>query len=112
MGSVLGDERERSLLSPAWKLRIAFLAAVIVINLIALWLAWEDQNWVALGIAMVYGPIANGVLALVSLLAILFLKRKDPLFSPKLHALMSLLIPAVAALADLLAILSMGLSGC
>jgi hypothetical protein len=112
MDSALDDDRERSLPSPARTFRMAFLAAVVVVNLIALWLAWDDRSWGALGIAIAYGPIANGVLALASLLATPFLNRKDPLFSAGGHAALSLGIPAAAALVDAIAIFSMDLSGC
>ena len=43
---------------------MAFLAAVVLVNLIAVWLAWKDRSWGALGIALLYGPIANGAMEL------------------------------------------------
>ncbi|HKV11664.1 MAG TPA: hypothetical protein VJ725_26195 [Thermoanaerobaculia bacterium] len=112
MDSALDDDREGSLPSPARTFRIAFLALVAVVNGIALWLAWKDRSWGALGIALLYGPIANGALALTSLLAIPFLKARDPFLSVSNHTALSLAIPTVAGLIDAAVILSMDLRGC
>ena len=112
MDSALDDDRERSLPSPARTFRMIFLAAVAVVNGIALWLAWKDRSWGALGIAVLYGPITNGVLALASLFAIPFLKARDPFLSVSNHAALSLAIPTVAGLVDAAVIFSMGLRGC
>ena len=63
-------------------------------------------------IALFLGPIANGVLALSSMAATPFLKRRRPGFSVCRHLALSLGIPTAAAVIDGLLIFLMRPSAC
>ena len=97
---------------PYNRFRWIFISVVVVLNLFAIWAAWQDKSWGALGIAYFVGPIANGVLALVSCAAIPFLKRRQPEFSVWRHLVFSFGVPIAAIIIDAAAILSMDLRGC
>jgi MYXO-CTERM domain-containing protein len=89
----------------------AFVIAVVLLNLLALGAAWRDQSFGAICIAIMIGPIGNGVLALVGLAGIPFLRRR-PGFSMGGHLALSLGLPVVAIIVDAVAIFSMRLHGC
>ena len=76
---------------------ISFLAAL---NLLAIAFAWSDQGWAAISIAYYICPMLNGLLALISLLAIPTLKRRYPAFSLAEHLAVSLGAPAIAIVLD------------
>ena len=87
------------------------VAAISAANLGALALAWYDQSWMALAIAMYIGPIGNAVLALLSsLAAVPFLNI--PAFSVRRHLVVSIAAPVGAVIVDYIAIAAMPLHGC
>jgi len=73
--------------------------------------AAEDRSWGALGIMILYGPIANGVLMLASL-ACTPLARRFSGASATFHVLTSILLPIGAAMVDGVIIFGMDLHGC
>ncbi len=86
-------------------------AVVAIINIPLLLVAASDKSWGAFWIAVMYGPIANGVLALISITCTPWMRRATGV-PATYHALMSLLIPTAAAIADFYLIFSMNLHGC
>ncbi|QIF02138.1 hypothetical protein [Roseimicrobium sp. ORNL1] len=89
----------------------AFVILVILVNLVILCLAWADRSWGAFFMAVVWGPIANGVLLLVGLLATVFRKRMGWRTS-MIRGLPMALLPIFAISLDVWIIMNMGLSGC
>lgn len=90
---------------------VVFVIVVILLNVFALVAASQDKSWGALWIATVAGPIGNGLLAVMSLVAAPFLQRKRLEFSVRRHLALSIGVPAAAIIIDTVAIFSMGLSG-
>ena len=91
---------------------VVFITVVVLANLLALGAAWQDKSWGALWIAIVGGPILNGVFALVGLIAMPFLRRQRSQFSVWRHVVLSLGVPIAAIAIDAGVIFSMGLHGC
>jgi hypothetical protein len=89
-----------------------FLALVAAGNCLILSAAWQDRSWGALWMAVVGGPILNGVLLISGLVAIPFLKRRRAKFSLGRHLALTLGLPIAAVVADFFVILRMGLHGC
>ena len=94
-----------------FRFALTFVIVVGIANLLALGVAWQDRSWGALAIAVIYGPILNGIFALIGLLATAFLRRNDQ-FSIWRHVVLSLGVPIAAASIDAFIIFSMGLHGC
>ncbi len=90
----------------------AFVCVVALLNLLALAIAWRDQSWIAFGIAIIYGPILNGVLAILSMSAFPLLKRMRLTRSLWRHAATSIGAPLAAIAIDYAVIFSMDLHGC
>jgi hypothetical protein len=89
-----------------------FITALVILNLVALTLAWRDRSLGAMVIAVFIGPAANGVFALLALAMTPFLKRRRPCFSVWRHAALSLGIPVAAMVVDGILILLMRPSAC
>lgn len=89
-----------------------FLVLLSVGNLVILIRAWQDRSWGALWLAIIGGPILNGVFLISGLVAIPFLKRFGAQFSLGRHLALTLGAPIAAVAADLFIILSMGLHRC
>lgn len=89
-----------------------FLLLIIAVNVSALLIAWQDQSYLAFFIAVMHGPIANGVLFLIGLLRILFLKSREPPYSFNSHMGLTLGLPILFIFIDYFIILSMDLKGC
>jgi hypothetical protein len=90
---------------------MAYVTLVVLANLVILGLAWQDKSWGAFAIAMVWGPIANGVLLLVGLLATVF-RRRMGWRTSMFRGLPMELLPIFAIGLDFWIIMNMGLSGC
>lgn len=99
--------REAKRRKVAWSILGVLL---LVVNGFVLAVAAEDRSWGALGMAICVGPIANGVLALVSLCATPWMKSAAG--SPWAHVAFSLGVPAAAIAGDFLLIMTMDLHGC
>ena len=84
---------------------------VLALNAVLVAAAAEDRSWGALGIMILYGPIANGVLMLASL-ACTPLARRFSGASATFHVLTSILLPIGAAMVDGVIIFGMDLHGC
>jgi hypothetical protein len=91
---------------------VVFGALLLVGNLLVLAAAWQDGSWGALVMAVIVGPILNGVFLISGLVAIPFLKRHRQQFSLGLHLALTLGVPIAAVVADFFIIMSMGLHGC
>ena len=85
---------------------------MLAANLLLLGVAYVDRSWGALGIAMMIGPITNGVLAVVGLACLPVLKRRAPGAATGTYLLASLVLPLLAIPTDLFAIIAMDLRGC
>jgi hypothetical protein len=90
---------------------MVFVLVIVLANLIALGAAWQDRSWGALGIALVYSPMFNGMLALIGLVAIPFLRRYRLKFLVWRHVALSLGVPIAAIVIDFIIICSMGIHG-
>ena len=77
-----------------------FLALVAAGNLLVLSVAWRDRAWGAFYAAIIGGPILNGVLLVVGLIAIPFLRRRRVQFSLGRHLALTLGVPIAAVVAD------------
>ncbi len=89
-----------------------YFFVVAAVNIAAVAYAAVDGGWGAFGIAIIYGPATNGVLALVGLLVAPYLKSEYPEYSTGEHITVSLALPAAAIFIDWVLISSMGLHGC
>lgn len=88
-----------------------FVCLVIVLNLGAILVAWLDRSWLAIGIAMLWGPALNMCLLFSAQLVIPRAKQHQG-FSLGQHQTISIAVPGVAALLDYIIIVSMDLHGC
>ncbi len=88
-----------------------FAGAVVTLNLFALVAAWQDRSFLAFGIAILYGPVGNVLLALLALATFPFVRAK-PGFSMARHAALSFGVPMGAVIFDYVMIFSMNLHGC
>ena len=88
-----------------------FIGLTIVLNLVAMLVAWRDHGWIAVGIAGIWGPALNVCLILVALLVIPDAKQHQG-FSLGKHLAISITVPVVAAVLDFLIVFSMDLRGC
>ena len=89
-----------------------FAAFILLGNLWVVIAASQDRSWGALWIAFVAAPVFNGGLLISGLVAIPFLKRRRAQFSLGRHLALTLGVPIVAFVVDIIAIGSMGLHGC
>lgn len=89
-----------------------FVVTVIIVNAMALFVAWRDSGWGAIVIAVIVAPVLNGVLAVGSLCATPAVRRRSAgWFFLTLHILASLLIPALASGIDIFLIDQMPMHG-
>jgi O-antigen/teichoic acid export membrane protein len=95
-----------------WTPTFLFLGVLLIANAVALWLAWQDQSWGALAIALYIGPAMNAALAIAGLAATPILRRRRLQFPARGHAIFSIAAPLVIAGVDLAAIFAMPLRGC
>ena len=91
---------------------VAFTSLVVLLNMLVLMAAARDRSWGAIWFGVIGGPVMNGVIALLSLLAIPALKRRRAQFSVWRHVAISLGMPAAAAVVDGVIIFHMDLHGC
>ena len=87
-------------------------AVFVAVNAVILALDWQDKSWVAFGMAIIVGPIANGVMARSCSLACTPWVRRAFHVSTKRSVSLALAIPPAAIAADFFIIGSMGLHGC
>jgi len=97
---------------------IAAAAVLIVIlvglNAFLLHVAVGDHSWIAFGIAIFFGPAANGVVMVVSLVcALVVVKRWTGWGWPSiLFIVLSVVLPIAAAIIDFAVVHSLNLTGC
>jgi hypothetical protein len=80
--------------------------------LVSSYLAWRDQSWGALSIAIIYSPVANLLLMLLGAFAAFIVQQLNP--GTRLGSMMSwvLGLPPFVAFATGLVVFMMGLHGC
>lgn len=88
-----------------------YVVFLLIANLLFLAVAWKDHSWLAYIIAVMVGPIVNGTLVVIGLLAIPFLRRDPTQFSFGRHLVLTVGVPVVAVAVDAVAIFSMDLQG-
>ncbi len=95
-----------------WQLTALALIVVSLVNAGLLLVAAQDRSWLAWGIAMLWGPVANGVLSMFSLLCLsrVIAAAQGARVLP--YVLAAILLPLVAIVADILIIASLGVHGC
>ena len=93
-------------------LALSYWGIVVILNSVLLFFAWREGSWTAAGIAMIYGPMLNGIVSLISLIPMLFLSRYDSGYSHRRHLFLSIGLPATAIVVDYLAVMSMDFRGC
>lgn len=89
-----------------------YVLTVVLLNVAAVVVAWHDRSWIAFGIATIYGPALNGLLALISICAYPILRRSGESSSLWLHVLICLSAPIAAIVLNCFIIFSMDLHGC
>src|ERR1700748_3819179 len=89
------------------KYRRVFITVLVVMNLIALGVAALDRSWGALGIAVIYGPLMNGLLGFISLVFTVRLIGENV----RSHIVLSIVSPLLAITVDYLIINSLPLHG-
>jgi len=62
-----------------------FVIFLIIMNGVAFAIAAEDKSWLALGILIAYGPIMNGVFALIGGIAAIVLRKRNRTMSLRRH---------------------------
>ena len=89
-----------------------FAIASLVLCSVALFLAWQDQSWGAIYIAIVACPVANLVLMLLGIIAAFTFRRFNQ--GTKLGSILVpvLGLPPLGALSTAMAIFMMPLHGC
>jgi hypothetical protein len=75
---------------------ILLLLLIVLANLVLLALTWGSGSWFAAAIAVTLVPELNVLLAVISLLATFWLRRR-PRFPTAWHVALSLLVPALLA---------------
>lgn len=93
-----------------WFVR-GYVALIVAVNLFILWSAWEDRSWGAIWLAFIGGPIANGVLFVISLLILAF-RHAMGWQTAALGGSAMAILPPLAVGIDLAIIYGMDLSGC
>jgi hypothetical protein len=88
------------------------VGAVLAVNGVLLAVAAYDGSWGALGIAILIGPIANGLLLLVSLLCLPMVKAAAAGGSIGGYVAAAVCLPLAAVPIDFAIIGSMNLHGC
>jgi hypothetical protein len=101
---------------PSWR-RVTQSAGVagavaVVVNLALIGVAARDRSWGALAIMILYGPIINGALILVSLGFIPLVKKYAGGAPIKPYVLTGVLAPLAAVLVDAAFIMTLDLHGC
>ena len=91
---------------------IVFGALILAGNVLVLAAAWQDKGLGALLLAIVGGPILNGIFLTSGLVAMPFLKRRRLQFSLSRHLLLTVGIPIAAVVVDFFTIKWMGVSVC
>ncbi|MBI1367234.1 MAG: hypothetical protein GC162_01125 [Planctomycetes bacterium] len=89
-----------------------FLIPLVIANLILLMMAWQDRSFGALAIAIAIGPITNGVMLLLGLVGIPFVKAAAKGRSITDYLTWSIAAPVGAVMLDFFIIFNMGLHGC
>jgi len=86
--------------------------AVLTINASLIVMANADRSWGAFAIAIMFGPIANGIILLTSLVCVLVVKKGATAGWMTAYALISSLLPLAAIIVDFRIIARMPLQGC
>ncbi len=84
----------------------------IAVNALLILVANANRSWTALGIAIIFGPIMNGILIVVSLAFVPVVRRLGGGASVSLYVLAGILVPIAATVVDAACIMSMKLQGC
>jgi hypothetical protein len=85
---------------------------IILLNLFLVWTAVNDGGWGALGIAIMFGPMANLAGIIGALILARFVREGCPGADLTFYYLASILLPIVAVAVDFVIISSLPLHGC
>jgi hypothetical protein len=107
--SPVADARRSSRVKTA---TLIVACVVLVANGLLLAVAASDRSWGALGIAIMIGPITNGILLLLSLACIPVVKSGAAGASVGSYLAVAIGLPLAAIPIDFFIIGSMGLHGC
>jgi hypothetical protein len=89
-----------------------FLAGLIVANAATFGIAEFDRSWTAFGIAMIYGPIMNGIFLVAGVIAVLVLKKNNQTMQLRRCFLQVIGGPVVICVLVSTSIFALGLHGC
>lgn len=89
-----------------------FLTSLLIANGVALGLAELDRSWIAFGIAVVFGPILNGLFLLVGLIAVIARRKRHPAMPWTAFALCLIGGPIIVCGLISSLIFALGLHGC
>jgi hypothetical protein len=108
------DDRPRRRAKPTLVTLAALVAAVVVVGANAGLVreAAADRSWGTLAIVIMVGPIANGVIVLVTIASSFLLRWLAGGASVALYLYAGVLLPLAAILVDAVCILCIGLHGC
>jgi hypothetical protein len=107
--SALADVRRSDRVRTA---TILATCVILVANGLLLGIAAADRSWGALGIAIMIGPITNGVLLVLSLACVPMVKSAAAGASIGSYLVVGIGLPLAAIPIDFFLIGSMGLHGC
>jgi hypothetical protein len=88
------------------------IVATVIVNLFLICSAWADKSWGALGIALIFGPAANGIILVCSMIGIPVVRTLAEGSSVAPYVLTGICSPLIAIAIDWAAIFAMPLHGC
>ncbi|MCA9052888.1 MAG: hypothetical protein KDA75_03580 [Planctomycetaceae bacterium] len=97
---------------PDWSRALQFLVAIILANAFLLLVAAGDRSWGALGIAVLIGPVTNGVIMLVAIISTVLANKHTGSRSTAVDISAAIVLPLLAVGVDFLLICGKGLHGC
>ncbi|HVX59867.1 MAG TPA: hypothetical protein VHC19_04670 [Pirellulales bacterium] len=89
-----------------------FLGIVALWTVAAVWAAAADKGWLAMGMALIYGPAVNLLLAVFGASYLATRQTRKPCLAWKPEAMVIVIATLASALAILGATLTMELHGC
>jgi hypothetical protein len=98
--------------SPVKRATVILAGVILLVNGFLLAIAAADQGWGALGIAVLIGPITNGVLLLISLTVLPAIKRGGSMESVGTYLAVSICMPIAAVILDFLIVVAISPHGC